>query len=113
VTRHFNHLGEIMRQQTVSRKNVGSSNLIPMNLDSTPFNVGFCVVVSGDVTYTVQHTFDNPWETASPTWFNHPTVLNQTSNADGNYAFPVAGIKVVVTEGTGTATLTVIQAGIA
>jgi len=88
-----------------------------MNLDSTPYNVGFGVVVSGTVNYTVQHTFDNPWTTASPTWFNHPTVASLTTSQDGNYAFPVAAIKVVINSiaGTGTSTvaLTVIQAGIA
>lgn len=103
-----------MRQQTVSQTGVGSSATIPMNLDSTPFNVGFGVVVTGTVTYTVQHTFDNPWTTANPTWFDHPTVASKVSvNADGNYAFPVAAIKVAVTAGEGTAALTVIQAGIA
>jgi len=103
-----------MRQQVVSKTGVGSSASIPMNLDSTPFNVGFGVVATGTVTYTVQHTFDNPWETATPVWFNHPTVAAIVStNADGNYAFPVAAIKVVVTSGAGTAQLTVIQAGIA
>jgi hypothetical protein len=102
-----------MRQQVVSQTNTGSSASIPMNLDSTPFNVGFGVTISGTPTYTVQHTFDNPWETTSPVWFDHPTVSGETANADGNYAFPVAAIKVAVTSGTGTATLTVIQAGIA
>ena len=84
-----------------------------MNLDSTPFNVGFGVVISGDPTYTVQHTFDNPWTTTNPVWFSHPTIAGKTTSQDGNYAFPVAAIKVAVTAGTGTATLTVIQAGIA
>ena len=103
-----------MRQQVVSKTGVGSSATIPMNLDSTPFNVGFGVVVTGTVTYTVQHSFDNPWTTANPVWFDHPTVVAKVDvNADGNYAFPVAAIKVVVTSGSGTATLTVIQAGIA
>ena len=103
-----------MRQQVVSKTGVGSSTIIPMNLDSTPFNVGFGVVATGTVTYTVQHTFDNPWTTATPVWFDHPTVQGIIStNADGNYAFPVAAIKVAVTAGAGTATLTVIQAGIA
>lgn len=102
-----------MRQQVVSQTNTGSSAIIPMNLDSTPFNVGFGVTISGTPTYTVQHTFDNPWTTTSPVWFDHPTVAAETANADGNYAFPVAAIKVAITSGTGTATLTVIQAGIA
>jgi len=103
-----------MRQQVVSKTGTGSSATIPMNLDSTPFNVGFGVVVTGTVTYTVQHSFDNPWTTETPTWFDHPTVASVVDvNADGNYAFPVAAIKVAVTSGSGTATLTVIQAGIA
>lgn len=102
-----------MRQQVVSQTNTGSSAIIPMNLDSTPFNVGFGVTITGTPTYTVQHTFDNPWTTESPVWFSHPTVVDEDANADGNYAFPVAAIKVVVTSETGTATLTVIQAGIA
>ena len=102
-----------MRQQVVSKTGVGSSDSIPMNLDSTPFNVGFAVVVTGTVTYTVQHTFDNPWTTNSPVWFDHPTVAAEVASADGNYAFPVAAIKVAVTAGDGTAQLTVIQAGIA
>ena len=85
-----------------------------MNLDSTPFNVGFGVVItSGSPTYTVQHTFDTPWTTDNPTWFDHPTVAAETANADGNYAFPVAAIKVAITSGTGAVQLTVIQAGIA
>ena len=85
-----------------------------MNLDSTPFNVGFGVVItSGTPTYTVQHTFDNPWTTTNPTWFDHPTVAAETANADGNYAFPVAAIKVAISSGTGAVQLTVIQAGIA
>jgi hypothetical protein len=102
-----------MRQQIVAQTGTGSSTIIPMNLDSTPYNVGFGVVVTGTVNYTVQHTFDNPWTTASPTWFSHPTVAAATTSQDGNYAFPVAAIKVLVNSGSGTATMTVIQAGIA
>lgn len=103
-----------MRQQVVTQTNTGSSATIPMNLDSTPFNVGFGVVItSGAPTYTVQHTFDNPWTTDNPVWFDHPTVAGETTNQDGNYAFPVAAIKVAITSGTGAVQLTVIQAGIA
>ena len=66
-----------------------------------------------DYTFTtVEHTFDNPQTTASPTWFPHPTVFELAVNSDGNYAFPVAGIRVTVNSGGGTATLTVIQAGL-
>lgn len=100
-----------MKLQTVSKTGVGSSSAIVMNTNVSPFNVGFGVIASGTVNYTVQHTFDDPASGFS-TWFSHPTVASQTANADGNYAFPVTGIKVLVNSGSGTATLKLVQAGI-
>ena len=101
-----------MKLQTVSQTGVGSSSAIVMNLNATPFNVGFGVVKTGTVDYTVQHTFDDP-NVALSTWFNHPTVAAQIANADGNYAFPVTAIRVTMNSGTGTVILKLIQAGIA
>jgi archaellum component FlaF (FlaF/FlaG flagellin family) len=70
------------------------------------------VVVSGTVNYTIQHTFDDIFDASvTPVWFNHPTIASLAVNADGNYAFPVRAIKVLVNSGAGTATLTAIQAG--
>lgn len=100
-----------MKVQTVSRTGVGSSSALVMNTNISPFNVGFGVIVDGTVDYTVQHTFDDP-AVGFTTWFSHPTVAGEVANADGNYAFPVTGIKVLVNSGDGTATLKLIQAGI-
>lgn len=100
-----------MKLQTVSQTGTGSSSALVMNTNISPFNVGFGVIVSGTVNYTVQHTFDDP-AVGFTTWFSHPTVAAQTANADGNYAFPVTGIKVLVNSGSGTATLKLVQAGI-
>lgn len=100
-----------MKQQTVSQTGVGSSGSIVVNTNISPVNIGFGVVVTGTVNYTVQHTFDDP-AVGFSTWFSHSTVAGQTANADGNYAFPVTGIKVLVNSGSGTATLNLIQAGI-
>ena len=82
-----------------------------MNTEITPFNVGFGVILTGVVDYTVQHTFDDP-ATGFTTWFDHPTVAAQTTNQDGNYAFPVTGVRLTVNSGGGTATLKLVQAGI-
>ena len=100
-----------MKLQTVSKTGTGSSSALVMNTNVTPFNVGFGVIVDGTVNYTVQHTFDDP-AVGFTTWFSHPTVAGETANADGNYAFPVTGIKLLVSAGTGSATLNLIQAGI-
>jgi len=100
-----------MRVQTVSKTGTGSSSALVMNTNISPFNVGFGVIATGTVNYTVQHTFDDP-AVGFTTWFSHPTVASQAANADGNYAFPVTGIKVLVNSGDGTATLKLLQAGI-
>ena len=106
-----------MRQQIATKSGsgtTGASNVLTTDLYISPFNVGFGVVVTGTVTYTVQHTFDNPQTIASPTWFPHPTIASKSDNQDGNYAFPVAAIRVLVSASTGayTVTMTLIQAGI-
>jgi hypothetical protein len=100
-----------MKVQSVSKTGVGSSSALVMNTNISPFNVGFGVTVTGTVNYTVQHTFDDP-AVGFSTWFSHPTVASLAANADGNYAFPVTGVKVLVNSGSGTATLNLIQAGI-
>lgn len=101
-----------MRPIVVSKTGTGSSSVIPMDVSANPFNVGLGVVVSGTVNYTVQHTFDNVQDSAvTPTWFSHPSLASLATNADGNYAFPITAIKVLVNSGTGSATLTIIQAG--
>ncbi len=101
-----------MKLPTVSQTGVGSSSPIVMNLNTSPFNVGFGVVKTGTVDFTVQHTFDDP-TVGLTTWLPHPTVAAQIANADGNYAFPVTAIRVTMNSGDGTVTLKLIQAGIA
>jgi hypothetical protein len=64
------------------------------------------------VNYTIQHTFDDVQDAAiTPVFFSQPALLALSANADGNYAFPVRGIKILVNSGAGTATATIIQAG--
>lgn len=100
-----------MKVQTISKTGVGSSSALVMNTNISPFNVGFGVIATGTVTYTIQHTFDNP-AVGFSVWYAHPTIAAKTDNQDGNYAFPVTGIKILVTSGDGTATMNLLQAGI-
>jgi hypothetical protein len=90
----------------------------------SPFNIGVGVVVnSTGITYNVEHTFDNIFGdfpnlatvvSSNATWFQNSGITAATSNANGNYAYPVIGIRLNVTSGssTGTATMTLIQAGV-
>jgi hypothetical protein len=90
----------------LTQTGVGNTAAYTLDVFVDPFNIGFGVVVTGTVTYTVQHSFDGV------NWFNHPNVVGQTANADGNYAFPIHYIRLDVSAGTGTAAMTLIQAGV-
>ena len=75
------------------------------------------VKVSGTITYTVQHTFDDVFSPtfvpASATWYDHATLAAQTTSKDSNYAYLPRGIRISTSAGTGSATLTIIQMGVA
>lgn len=79
------------------------------------FAVGFGVVVNGAATYTVQHTFDNPFAAtfspATANWFSNSTLVNQTTSQSGSYAFPVRAIRVSQTAGAGSTVATFVQSG--
>lgn len=99
-----------MRRQIISKTGTGTTAWIPVNHQQGPFNMGFGCVVSGTITYTIQHTFDDIFDaTVTPTAFNHIMVYNLNANTDGNYAYPVSAIRINVTAGTGTVTLTMLQ----
>lgn len=103
-----------MQVQTVAQTGEGSTDPLVMNTNTTPFNVGFGVIVEDTVNYTVQHTFDDPRMgfDINTVWFDHPTIAAKSDNQDGNYAFPVTAIRLTVNSGGGTATLKLVQAGI-
>jgi hypothetical protein len=103
-----------MRAQTISVSSAASSAWIPLDHNKNPFNIGFGVTIGAAVlTYKLQHTFDDVQNASvTPVAFDHPDVTGETTNQDGNYAFPVRAVRLTVTAWTsGTATLTLIQAG--
>ena len=102
-----------MKAVTKTVTNTGTSTPILFDTYISPFNIGFGVVITGSPTYTVQHTFDDVADASvSPTWFNHDDLVSETTSQDGNYAFPVTAIRINVSVGTGTTTITAIQAGL-
>ena len=95
-----------------------ASVTVPLDTYTNPFNVGLSVVLSAgaSLTYTVQHTFDDvfadDFNPATATWFSHASLVTKTASSDGNYAYPVTATRLNITIWTsGTATLTVVQAG--
>lgn len=79
--------------------------------------------VSGTCNYSVYQTLDNPTSIGNPaiynrpdlvTWVAHPdtAVVGATATAQANYAYAPAFTKVVLNSGSGTVTMTDIQAGL-
>lgn len=99
-----------MRPITVTVSGVGISPTIPMDFRAQNFNVGFGCAVTGTVTYSVQHTFDDVYNLAiTPVWFNNATVNAATTSLDGNYAFPIRAMRLNVTAGTGSVTINILE----
>ena len=81
-----------------------------------PFNIGFGAVIATTAKYTVQHTMQDPLQVSAGglTWFAHEFVVAASANTDGNYAYPVAGIRVEISASNeGGVSVSFIQAGIA
>ena len=108
-----------MRPITLSTSNAsgGSKNSNPAVLDyyGRP-EVSLQVVVTGTATWTVQQTLDNVLDaTATITYFDHPDTANmvtQTVSRQGNYAYIPTAVRLQQTAGSGSAVLTIVQAGL-
>ena len=88
-----------------------------LNYRGGDFNVGLGVdVVSGTLTYAVQHTFHDimgsGYTEGDETVFTHDTLTGKTADADGNYTNPPRAVRMAFTAFTsGSAILHVVQAG--
>ncbi len=101
-----------MRPVTVIASGVASSAVVVPDYMLDPFNIGIAVKVTGTINYTVEHTFDDVYDAnAVLTWFPNTSLTAQTASKDGNYAFPVRGIRITNASGSGSTSLTVVQAG--
>jgi len=105
-----------MRPITLTQTGVGQSDPARLNFKSEDFKVGLGATVDGTVTYTIQHTFDDPKDFTSKAnynsnanWFDHDQLAGLSANANGNYEFPIQATRINVTSGTGTVTLVILQ----
>ena len=107
-----------MRPSTTTQTGTGESVTVRLDYRQNDFKVGFGVTASGTVTYSIQHSFDDPADFATDaaynsgaTWFDNDDtdLVGATTNQDGNYAFPIQSSRVSVTAGSGTATIIYLQ----
>ncbi len=105
-----------MRPTSVTVSSQTESTAIPINWrEPGTFRVSLgCIMSAGaNLTYKVQHTFDNIFDsTVTPTWLDHLTLVDKISSADGSYISPVTAVRLAVTTWvSGSVTLTVISGG--
>jgi hypothetical protein len=93
----------------------GASPVFPVNTYISPTNLALGATVTSTITYTVQYTFDDVFAAnyvaSSGNWVNHPSLTAQTATKDANIAYPVTGVRIISTAGSGSVTLTIIEAG--
>ncbi len=87
-----------------------TSNVYKPDTFVSPFSVGIMVDVTGTVNFDIEHTLDDP-ENGSALWLDHSVLAAKTADSDGNYAFPVRGIRLKQNSGNGSCRAVLIQAG--
>jgi hypothetical protein len=87
-----------------------SSNPCPVNWISGDFGIGlgFNVTASKGASCDVEYTFDDPKGTLTD-WYKHTAMSNMTASAQGNIAFPVTAIRLVMTAATITGAIGVLK----
>lgn len=117
----------VLLSATLSANSVGNISIGTNTVASSPWvrlddygwsNVSLQLTVVGTVNYTVQATLDDPDDTTNPvaaasmTWVNSAdaNVVGATGTQQTNYFFLPKYIRCLLNSGTGTVTMTVIQA---
>lgn len=104
-----------MRPATVTTTGVSVSPVIPLDYIQVPFAVGLAAIVTGTATYTIQHTFSDifasTYNPATDTWFSHDdsVFVSSSINANSNFSFPVRGVRINQTAGSGGVSLEALQ----
>lgn len=100
---------------TVGTTGVGASQPIPLDMYLDPFEVSLFIDVTGTVNVTLQYTGESDVLTSSGPfiWFSHSDLTSVTADDVGTIISPVTAVRLVTNSGTGSAELTVLQAGAA
>lgn len=98
-----------MRPKVISVTGIGVSPTIPLDWRSPDFKCSIQCDVTGTVTYTIEHTLNNPFGPDTLNWLANNPVKAKTEATDANYVLPVRAIRLNVTAGTGTVTMTVLN----
>jgi len=97
----------------VGTTDVGASMPIPLDIYISPFNVSIGCDVTGTIDFTVQYTFDAILTSVGPfTWFSLSNLTNATADSVDTFISPVTAARILTNSGTGSVTVTFVQAGL-
>ena len=118
-TKYFKTLTSITPSATIGADtmDIGWSDvcvtpMYPVNWrQGPPFSISVGIDITGTINYDMQHRFSNIWESATvgqgdSGWFDHSSIAAKTADADGNYAYPVTALRILVNSLTAGATFT-------
>jgi hypothetical protein len=107
-----------MRNQSTTQAAQGTSNWLALDKYSTDQQASFYTAVTGTLTYDIEYTYDNVFDSSiTPTAFKLTGATGLTAAKDGSAmpaaSQPVAAIRVNITAFTsGSVKLTLMQAGL-
>lgn len=88
--------GAVGTNTSIGTTDEAVSKTVPVNYRQRDFAIGLGMILSGTINASVQHTFDNVLAGDTPTWFTHDVMAALTSSDDGNYAFPIMAIRLLI-----------------
>lgn len=90
----------------------GSNVVFPVNWRAENFLVSISVVAPAGCAGSVEHTLDDIYSDATPTWIAHTSLGTVTAGTteDGNYSWPFRALRLTAGAGTGNVEFSVIQA---
>ena len=98
-----------MRPVIVSQTGVGTK-VVPVDYLQVPPRISAAGIVTGTATFNIEHTYSNVNDpTVTPVWFAPTADSGKSANYDKGFEFPIMGIRLNVTAGTGSVALTVLQ----
>ena len=99
-----------MKPMSVSLTGTGTSSPVPVDYTQVGFVVGVATVVTGTVTYSIQHTYDDVLDgSVVPTWFTDTNLLGKTAHVDGSFVSLIRAVRINIISGTGSVRMTVLQ----
>ena len=94
--------------------------MVPIEMYGNPTNISINCVVTGTINYTVNETFDDPYNNSGlypanqypPNWYAITALSAKTATAQGALSSTARALQLVINSGSGSLLFEVVQAGI-